>query len=46
MAAPPPARTGGYIISCDHQTPPDVSLEDYKLYVRLFGEYAEAAAKS
>lgn len=39
------ARTGGYIISCDHQTPPDVSLEDYKLYVRLFREYAEAAAQ-
>jgi len=40
----PTARTGGYIISCDHQTPPDVSLEDYKLYVRCFREYAEAAA--
>ncbi len=41
----PTARTGGYIISCDHQTPPQVSLEDYKLYVRCFREYAEAAAK-
>jgi len=39
----PTAKTGGYIISCDHQAPPDVSLEDYRLYVRLFGEYAEAA---
>lgn len=36
----PSARKGGYLISCDHQTPPGVSLEDYKLYVRLFGEYA------
>jgi len=40
----PIARTGGYVIACDHQTPPQVSLEDYKLYLRLFREYAEAAA--
>lgn len=37
----PVAREGGFIISCDHQTPPGVSLEDYRLYVRLFREYAE-----
>jgi hypothetical protein len=41
----PTATTGGFIISCDHQTPPQVSLEDYQLYLRLFREYAEAAAK-
>ena len=41
----PTAKTGGFIISCDHQTPPDVSLEDFKLYVKLFAEYAEAAPK-
>ena len=40
----PTAKTGGFIISCDHQTPPDVSLEDYGLFLRLFREYAEAAA--
>lgn len=35
----PVAKEGGYIISCDHQTPPGVSLEDYKLYLKLFREY-------
>lgn len=37
----PVAREGGYMISCDHQTPPAVSLEDYRLYLKLFREYAE-----
>ena len=37
----PTARKGGYIMSCDHQTPPAVSLEDYRLYLKLFREYAE-----
>ena len=36
----PVARDGGLVISCDHQTPPGVSLEDYRLYLRLFEEYA------
>jgi len=39
----PVARQGGLVISCDHQTPPGVSLEDYHLYLRLFREYAQAA---
>ena len=39
----PVMRQGGYIPSCDHQTPPGVSLEDYRLYVRLLAEYAQAA---
>jgi hypothetical protein len=30
---------GGYIPSCDHQTPPGVSLEDYRLWLRLLREY-------
>ena len=34
------AKGGGMIISCDHQTPPGVSLEDYRLYMDLFREYA------
>ena len=38
----PAAKKGGYIISVDHQTPPAVSLEDYKLYVKLFREYGVA----
>ena len=36
----PVARKSGYMISCDHQTPPAVSLEDYRLYLKLFREYA------
>ena len=39
----PVAKQGGLIISCDHQTPPGVSLEAYRLYLRLFREYAVAA---
>ena len=39
----PVARGGGLAISCDHQTPPGVSLEDYRLYIRLFKEYAREA---
>ena len=39
----PVMRSGGYIPSVDHQTPPEVSLEDYRLYVRLLKEYAEKA---
>lgn len=39
----PIAAGGGLVISCDHQTPPGVSYEDYKLYVRLFREYAQRA---
>ncbi len=40
----PAMRAGGFIPSCDHQTPPGVSLEDYRLYLRLLREYAERAA--
>jgi uroporphyrinogen-III decarboxylase len=41
----PTARQGGFLISCDHQTPPGVSLKDYEIYVRLFREYAVRAAE-
>ena len=41
----PTAAGGGLIVSCDHQTPPGVSYEDYKLYLRLFGEYAVQAGR-
>lgn len=39
----PVMKTGGYIPSVDHQTPPGVSLENYKIYARLFKEYCEKA---
>lgn len=41
----PAAARGGFLISCDHQTPPGVSYADYRLYVSLFREYAEEAGK-
>lgn len=37
-----PAVLGGYYIpSCDHQTPPAVSIDDYRTYVRLLREFSE-----
>lgn len=41
----PSAQKGKLIISVDHQTPPDVSLENYKSYVKLFNEYARKVQK-
>lgn len=35
----PVMRSGGYIPGVDHQTPPDVSMENYRVYVRLLQEY-------
>ncbi len=39
----PVMRQGGFIPSVDHQTPPGVSLEEYRVYLRLLGEYTVAA---
>lgn len=39
----PVMKSGGFIPSVDHQTPPGVSLDNYKIYLRLFREYAEKA---
>ena len=39
----PIAGQGGFLISCDHQTPPGVSMENYEIYIRLFKEYAKKA---
>lgn len=41
----PAMRRGRFIPSVDHQTPPGVSLEQYRTYLRLLGEYARAAAR-
>ncbi len=35
----PLMRTGGFIPSVDHQTPPGVSLEQYRCYLKLLQEY-------
>ena len=41
----PTAAGGGFLISCDHQTPPGVSYHNYKTYVALFREYAEQTGR-
>jgi hypothetical protein len=40
----PAMRAGRYLPSCDHQTPPEVSLENYRVYLGLLREYATKAA--
>jgi len=35
----PLMKTGGFIPSVDHQTPPGVSLEQYRVYLRLLEEH-------
>ena len=39
----PTAAKGGFLVSCDHQTPPGVSYQEYQLYLALFREYADQA---
>jgi hypothetical protein len=41
----PTAAKGGFLISCDHQTPPGVSYENYRIYLSLFNEYAVKAGE-
>jgi len=41
----PVMRQGGFIPSVDHQTPPDVSLDNYKVYVKLLKQYCRVACK-
>ena len=38
----PAAASSGFLPSCDHQTPPAVSLHDYRLYLQCFREFAES----
>jgi len=40
----PVMRAGGFVPSVDHQTPPGVSLQDYRTYVGLLAEYTWRAA--
>lgn len=41
----PVMKSGRFIPSVDHQTPPGVSLADYDLYLRLLREYAVRAVQ-
>ena len=36
----PSMQSKHFIPSVDHQTPPDVSIDNYRIYVRLLNEYA------
>lgn len=40
----PVMRSGGFVPGVDHQTPPSVSLEDYRTFLALFREYASLSA--
>lgn len=42
----PAMRSGGFVPTTDHQTPPGVSLEDYRNYIRLLKEYCQRAASA
>ncbi len=42
----PAMCAGRYIPTVDHQTPPDVSAENYGIYVRLLKEYGQRAASA
>ena len=39
----PVMRQGGFLPSVDHQTPPGVSLENYRIYLKLYAEYVRKA---
>ena len=41
----PVMRQGGYIPSVDHQTPPGISLEDYRQYLGILKEYCKQAVE-
>ncbi len=41
----PVIRSGGYFPSVDHQTPPDVSLENYWIFMKLLREYSYKIAE-
>ena len=40
----PLMRSGGFIPSVDHQTPPHVTMDQYRLFRRLLDEYTAAVA--
>ncbi len=41
----PVMRQGGFVASCDHQTPPLVSVKQYQEYMELYRHYASLAAE-
>jgi len=41
----PTVRTGGFLPGVDHQTPPGVSLDQYRLYLSIQSEFSVSAAR-
>ncbi len=41
----PTMRSGRFLPAVDHQTPPSVSIDDYRLYLRLLEEYLAKACE-
>jgi uroporphyrinogen-III decarboxylase len=41
----PLMKSGGFIPSVDHQTPPHVTIDQYRLYRRLLDEYTAAVVR-
>lgn len=41
----PAIRSGRYIPSVDHQTPPGVTMENYRVYMKLLNEYSQYIGK-
>jgi hypothetical protein len=41
----PVMKSSYFIPSVDHQTPPGVSFDDYKLYMKIFEEYCRKAVR-
>lgn len=42
----PLMTSGGFVPSVDHQTPPHVTIEQYRVDRRLLDEYTAAAGRS
>ena len=42
----PVMRSGGFIVSMDHQTPPETPLENYRIYLAIYEEYCRHAVSS
>lgn len=41
----PVMKSGGYTPCTDHHVPPGVSLENYRIYIKLFEQYSRKAVK-
>ena len=42
----PVIENGKYLVSMDHQTPPGVTMENYRYYVELLKEYSKKACQA